>query len=299
MLLSAIAGTIFVSFTSADYTQFYFNSSNGCDGLAFGCEAPFSMCAYDSVKDKYYCCSGEYYNACRAFSTSCTDSASTQTCGDGSWCCLSETSGERCTSRSGQINVCVATQDNLIADVSQLLMNETYSSLTAANPSATTYSVDVTSLVALATSSSSSSIATTSTASVSSTSSTASPVSAAAAPRGTPIATGAIAGGVVGGVAGLAIIGGAIWFFLRRSKKAKSKSKNQDLSSPTAAEKRDQFPGSGGFQSPAPQYEVAEMEGTREVGEMAGSRAGERKFLMRGEVSEMPGGRDEVRELPG
>ncbi|KAF7188318.1 hypothetical protein HII31_10382 [Pseudocercospora fuligena] len=288
----SLAAILFTTLTLADYTQFYFNSSNGCDGLAFGCEAPFSMCAYDSVKDKYYCCSGEQYNACRAFSTSCTDSASTQTCGDGSWCCLSESGGERCTSRSGQINVCVATQDNPIADVPQLLMNETYSSLTSANPSATSLSVDVTSLVAEATSSSSSTSSAATTAS--STTSTAGPTSTTANSDSGSTTTGAIAGGVVGGVAGLAIIGGVIWFFLR-----KRKSNSHD--SP-AAEKRENFGDGSGVQTPAPQYQVAEMEGMRERGEMEGSHADERKHLMRGNVeqlSEMSAGQDGVRELPG
>ena len=39
---------------------------------------------------------------------------------------------------------------------------------------------------------------------------------------------GAIAGGVVGGVVGLALIGGLIWFFMRRSKKNKSSAPKQE-----------------------------------------------------------------------
>jgi hypothetical protein len=44
----------------------------------------------------------------------------------------------------GQINVCIATQPDTISGVSQSLLNETFSSLSAATPAGTTYAFDAT-----------------------------------------------------------------------------------------------------------------------------------------------------------
>lgn len=97
-----------VAFASAGYTEWYFSGNNSCPGLGIACSAPSSMCAYDSVADKAYCCSGESYDICRAFAGTCGGSdggpsSSQQECtsGSSSWCCLQDS--ERCTQRTGKL----------------------------------------------------------------------------------------------------------------------------------------------------------------------------------------------------
>ncbi|KAF2165051.1 hypothetical protein M409DRAFT_55953 [Zasmidium cellare ATCC 36951] len=303
-----LLATLTTRIASADYTNFYFNSSNGCPGLGIGCTAPESMCAYDSVNDKYYCCSGSNYDICRAFAATCGGSdggpsSSQQTCtsGSDSWCCLSA-NNERCTSRTGQVNVCVATQDNPIAAVPELLMNETFSSLSSADPSATSYSVDVNSLAARATASS------TSSSSLQSTSTTTSP-SATTTQSPAPddsdsISGGAIAGIVVGCVVGLAAIAGLIWFLLRRRRsQKKSASEIPPAAFPLghSAEKHDHPMGSPlpGTKTPAPQYQIAEMDGRREVSEVAGWDPHTGLLSNNEEPTELPAGPLGPRELQG
>ena len=108
LLTAVFAALYLVPFARADYTNFFFNSSNGCPGVGISCAPPLNMCAYDSVSDKYYCCSGENYDICRAFAPACrgtngAPSSSQQLCttGDASWCCLGQAQ-ERCTSRTGK-----------------------------------------------------------------------------------------------------------------------------------------------------------------------------------------------------
>lgn len=91
---------------AADYTNFFFSSNNSCPDLGIRCEAPESLCAYDGVVDKYYCCSGARYNICRAFAATCEGrndgpSSSQQECNTSgtTWCCLQDS--ESCTQRTG------------------------------------------------------------------------------------------------------------------------------------------------------------------------------------------------------
>jgi hypothetical protein len=125
----------------------------------------------------------------------------------------------------GQINVCIATQPDTIGDVSQSLLNETFSSLSSATPAGTTYAFDATSLSAAALAPS------VSTASSSTISSVQSPSSSFSSPS-SPIPTksssspdtvpgGTIAGAVVGCVVGLSavlIIGFVVFRRYRRGK---------------------------------------------------------------------------------
>ncbi|KAI5368065.1 hypothetical protein Slin15195_G031990 [Septoria linicola] len=289
-----------VAFARAGYTEWYFSGNNSCPGLGIACITPSSMCAYDSVADKAYCCSGESYDICRAFAATCGGSdggpsSSQQQCtsGSSSWCCLQDS--ERCTQRTGQVNVCVATQDNPIAEVSDMLLNETFSSLSSASPSASTFSVDVVSLAARATATSSSQSSTATEAATSTSADTASTTSTSTGESNDlgSSPTGAIAGGVVGGVAGLAVIGAIVWLLLRRRSK---KQAYEPPTSPLAAEteKHDQFgAASPGYSTPAPQYHIAEMEGTREINEMPGHGLRSSR-----EIKELPSGQAEVRELP-
>ncbi|GIZ37267.1 hypothetical protein CKM354_000072000 [Cercospora kikuchii] len=290
----ALLASLVITLAHADYTEWYFSGNNSCPGLGIACNAPDSLCAYDSVVDKYYCCSGASYNVCRAFAADCggsngEPSSSQQECTSDSvsWCCLD--SRESCTQRTGQINVCIASQDNPIGEVPQSLINETYASLSSASPSASTFSVDVASLVSRATATSTSSSATTT--------STSSPTSTASETASPPsedsdsgVSGGTIAGAVVGGVAGLALIGALVWFLLRR------RARHTHAPVPTSptgdqAEKHDHFGAvSPGYSTPAPEYHLSEMEGTREIKEMPGGAAHQ--------VKELPSEQSEPRELP-
>ncbi|KAM3423561.1 hypothetical protein BST61_g988 [Cercospora zeina] len=288
-----------VALARADYTEWYFSGNNSCPGLGIACDAPDSMCAYDSVVDKYYCCSGASYNICRAFAAACGGStggpsSSQQECtsGSDSWCCLENS--ESCTQRTGQVNVCVATQDNPIGAVPQSLMNDTFSSLSSASPSASTFSVDVASLAAraTATSTSTSSSSSTSTGSPNST-----PSETGSSPNGESddgVSGGTIAGAVVGGVAGLALIVALAWFLLRRRARRNTHEPVPTSPSGAEAEKHDHFgAASPGYSTPAPEYHLSEMEGMREVNEMPGQE----RVASHG-AKELPSGQSEPRELP-
>lgn len=181
----------------------------------------------------------------------------------------------------------MATQDNPIAAVSDTLMNETYSSLSSASPSASTFSVDVASLAARATATTSSISSSTTT----SATTTATPTSNS--DDSITVAPGTIAGGVVGGVAGLAIIGILAWFLIRR--RARKTHSYEPPSSPTAGEDlRKDGAASVGCSTPAPQYHLAEMDGYREISEVPGNGIGPREG-----PKELPSVQAEIRELPG
>lgn len=107
MLLSNAITAALIAVATADYTTFFFSGNDTCPGLQIGCQAPDSLCAYDSVVDKHYCCSGASYDICRAYAASCGGSdngpsSSQQQCtSDGStWCCLKDR--EQCTQRTGK-----------------------------------------------------------------------------------------------------------------------------------------------------------------------------------------------------
>ena len=115
--------------------------------------------------------------------------------------------------------MCYATAQDTIGNVSQQLLEYTFSSLSSANPQATTFSFDATSLSAFA------AIPSTSSSIISSSIS-----SSSAAPTTTPAATGsssslsggAIAGAVIGSVAGIVIILGLTYLAFRRRSSQKA-----------------------------------------------------------------------------
>lgn len=129
----------------------------------------------------------------------------------------------------GQINICWATAANPVANVSHEKMNDTFSSLSSQNPSATLFTVQLAAITATRSSSATSPPGSSTSSSSSAPSSTSSTTSSAAAVSSTSAASndsgisgGAIGGAVVGGVAGLALIGVGIFFFLRRRRAGKS-----------------------------------------------------------------------------
>ncbi|KAK4506887.1 hypothetical protein PRZ48_000620 [Zasmidium cellare] len=293
LLLPTLA---FAALSLAEYQEFFFTANGTCPGLAWDCAAGgmLAACAYDSTVDKTYCCGGAAQGTCRINSPDCLGSdggpSSTQqlcSVGDTNWCCLKD--AEVCTPKQGQINVCIATQPDTIANVSQELLNDTYSSLTSAAPSATTFSFDAASLVARALSTSSSIVAssqaaTTTSATVSS--SAASATSSSSSSESSSLSGGAIAGIVIGCVFGIAaiLIVGFLLFRRRRNNRGGATNEASYTSVPRqSTEKRevDMAKGpSGAYELPSPNRPPAELD----VGH---------------EPRELPGGRGVPSELPG
>ncbi|KAF2470930.1 uncharacterized protein BDR25DRAFT_28302 [Lindgomyces ingoldianus] len=203
----------------ADYDQFYFSSNVTnwrCSKLAFDCIAP-QVCAHESLLDKFYCCGPGSDSVCWSGAQDCSGSngvpSSTQVgCGNNAFCCLNNR--EECTQRANQINICWATPENPFANVTEKELNKTFSSLSSARPSASSYSFNSAKLFASTTSGASSS-ATAASASTTATSSAASPTPTQGDSSG-GISGGAIGGIVVGVVGGLAIIGAGCFFLWRR-----------------------------------------------------------------------------------
>lgn len=185
-----------------------------------------------------------------------------------------------------QVNVCAATRVNPMARVGDAILNETFSSLSAANPSATTFSVDAAALASQA-------AATRSAASETSASASA---TATAIPKDVSksVSGGTIAGAVVGGLAAIAAIIGLVWFVSRRRRGSKTSLSEEH----TSKGERSEIGGPAYTQvgAPAPQYQTAEVEGSQGWHEMAGEGNG----LLSG-VKEMPdtSTRAGARELPG
>jgi hypothetical protein len=108
MLLTTLRVVVLATLATAEYTQFEFAPNGTCGDIFFDCSPPLNACAYDSVTDRHYCCSGSSYNVCRTSPDQCggsdgNASSSQQSCESGStsWCCRSD-SFERCTVRTGR-----------------------------------------------------------------------------------------------------------------------------------------------------------------------------------------------------
>lgn len=125
--------------------------------------------------------------------------------------------------------MCYATAQDTIGNVSQQLLEDTFSSLSSADPQATTFSFDATSLSAFAANpSTSSSIISSSTSSSSAARTTTGSSSSASTTTTTPsgsssgLSAGAIAGAVIGSVVGLAVILGLAYLAFRRRSSQKA-----------------------------------------------------------------------------
>ncbi|KAF2190433.1 hypothetical protein K469DRAFT_721292 [Zopfia rhizophila CBS 207.26] len=216
---------LFAFGTYADYDKFFFTSEASnwrCPGLRFNCPAPW-VCAYDGLLDKHYCCGTGSEDICWNGNTNCggadkTPSTNQIGCSSGqnAFCCLKDR--EECTQRFNQINICWATAKNPFANFGEEKSNATFSSLSSANPSATTFAFDRAQLTVSSTSAASSSAATSS-ASISETSTGTSSTptqTQSSNDSDSGISGGAIGGIVVGVVAGLALIGAGAFFLWRR-----------------------------------------------------------------------------------
>jgi LPXTG-motif cell wall-anchored protein len=116
------------------------------------------------------------------------------------------------TERIGQINICWSTLRNPIATINATLLNETFSILSSANPSAASYRIVDLRQIASPTSTSDSASQ-----SSSNTIAVFSPTSSGSARNDPSSISNGVIGGIVGGVAGgLALLGIATWLLWRR-----------------------------------------------------------------------------------
>lgn len=116
--------------------------------------------------------------------------------------------------------MCVATEANVIANVSDALLNQTYSSLSSASPSASVLTLDGASLASAAAATSTSSSSSSASSSIAAHSSQTSPATTTTSPASSSSSThlsgGAIGGIVVGCVLGISLIAAAVFFALRK-----------------------------------------------------------------------------------
>ncbi|KAH6622002.1 hypothetical protein C7974DRAFT_377632 [Boeremia exigua] len=215
-----------VSVVSAGFDSFEFSSNATnriCRNMKFKCRPP-AICAHEKVADKYYCCHPG--GKCTGSKEVCTHGialAGQQLCdkNDTAFCCMK--TSEQCTEIGEQINVCWSNTLNPVEHISEEVMNNAFSSLSSADPSATAYAVKLIDLLQLSTSTMVSSSTATSASSsenpsiVSSASS--SPTSNTKLQENNWLSGGAI-GGIIGGVVGGLALLGVVGFLLWRPRRA-------------------------------------------------------------------------------
>ncbi|KAH7092494.1 hypothetical protein FB567DRAFT_545640 [Paraphoma chrysanthemicola] len=172
---------------------------------------------FTSNATDFYCCNPG--DVCWTTPSVCAGDGSTFTCSRGSntWCCLKDQ--EICTQLSGQINICYSSAKNPLQNTSATLLNQTYSSLSAAQPSASYYSFDPAVVISQTVPTPTQPTPATSSSALSS-----------EKPSSNQISGGAIAGIVIGVVAVIAIAGLAAVLFLRSKKKKISLSEKSTMS---------------------------------------------------------------------
>ncbi|KAL5894875.1 hypothetical protein ACKVWC_000092 [Pyricularia oryzae] len=211
-----------------------FQSTPSCPGFGLAyCPAPEKACARDPTTGRRYCCDGSKKDTsvCWTLATDCKQDGSTSRCGGGgssSWCCLAGT--EKCTETKNQVNICWSTGWDPLNNVTQEDMAKVYSSLSSAQPSATSLPFDVASIIrATATATVTAGRALDDPA-LATTTGPSGPLRPTGPPDGfgfrngvtnqNELSGGAIAGIVVGVLAGVAlIVAGALWFVRRERQK--------------------------------------------------------------------------------
>ncbi|ERS96569.1 hypothetical protein HMPREF1624_06776 [Sporothrix schenckii ATCC 58251] len=207
----------------SDYFDDYFFTSNvsdhTCPGFgSFVCKPP-NACARDPNTGRRFCC--DVKDVCWTITETCANDGSTLDCGTGTttWCCVN--GRERCTAAKNQINICWSTAHDILNNITNKDLNNTYSSLSSAHPSATTWAFSPDELIAKTappTSPASSSAADSS--ATSGASSPAGPTGSSGA-GSSGIGGGAIAGIVVGSIAGVALIVAGLFFLWRLARNQK------------------------------------------------------------------------------
>ncbi|EPE07581.1 hypothetical protein F503_00303 [Ophiostoma piceae UAMH 11346] len=206
------------------FNDYYFTSNRSdytCPGFGDSACPPPKACARDPNTGRRYCCDYQhppYKGVCWALAKKCASDGSTVDCGTGddTWCCID--GREKCTERTGQINVCWSTSRDTLNNITTDVLNDTYSSLSSAKPSATTWAFTPISLVALT----NPAITQTQTPNPDA-SSTGSSVPSTTptddSDAGTSLGGGAIAGVVVGALGGVALLGLGVFMLWKRQKR--------------------------------------------------------------------------------
>ncbi|KAL5121664.1 hypothetical protein ACEQ8H_000350 [Pleosporales sp. CAS-2024a] len=255
----------------AAFEQFYFAGNaqgnatgpHRCGDMLYDCIAP-SMCSQDTLTQKWYCCEpGNQDGPCWTGATSCGGGQGTpsgQQIGctnlNVNYCCAQ---AEGCTQLAKQFNICWSKQNNTIRYLNSTRLNQTYSSLSSANPKTTAYTVASAQLFALTSTTPGASSATppttTSASASASTTSSSTPSTFALSSQSSSGLSGGAIGGIVGGIVGGLALLGAIGFALwRRQRSARHAPK------PTDASAHEPYQGYGyqpGYQ-PAPQQAMHE-----------------------------------------
>lgn len=193
---------------------------------------------------------------------------------------------------SDQINICWATAENPIANVSEDRLNETFSSLSSARPSASSLTFDIAALTATSTPASSTASATSSPASSGASATPSETSSQSPAPTGgsSGVSGGAIGGAVVGGVVGLALIGAGIFFLMRRKSK-KAHQNELDGANPyihngyagvAQAPPQEKYAHEAASEAPSSSYPPVEMPANTHPMEMEGSKPANNSQLHHG-----------------
>lgn len=204
-----------------DNWQFSTNKTRfECPGMdRAACTPPGNACARDPNTGQQYCCDGppDKGRVCWGFESPCKSDGSTINCTDGKrkFCCRS--GFEKCSETTGQAaGICWSTHHDPLNNVTYSHLSSVHSSLNASRPSATSLPFDLFSIV------SATATAPFATASgpAQTTTSTTPPPTAPAESSSSAVSGGAIAGIVIGAVAGVALIGLAVFFLLRRRRRA-------------------------------------------------------------------------------
>ncbi|KAH7087869.1 hypothetical protein FB567DRAFT_560565 [Paraphoma chrysanthemicola] len=196
------------------------------------------MCSQDTTTRKWYCCApGVADSVCWNGATKCdggdatTPSAQQIGCTSGTvkYCCLDKTL-EDCTKIQGQFNICWSVQNNPLRPLNASRLNETFSSLSSASPTALSYTVDRQQLLALTstTPGASSATPTINSTPASATASTSASATSSSSPSSNPSSDSGLSGGAIGGIVGgiiggLALLGAIAFFIFRRRKSAAGK----------------------------------------------------------------------------
>lgn len=150
---------------------------------------------------------------------------------------ISDSYSEECTATKDQVNVCWSMIDNPVANLSDTKLNETFSSLSSAKPSASSYPISLAQLQATATPTTSlpASLSASSLFSVSTTTTSSASSTSGESTEKKGISGGAI-GGIVGGVVGGLVIIGLVGLLLFRRRKANTKGEHAPIASGTPSE---------------------------------------------------------------
>ncbi|KLU91578.1 hypothetical protein MAPG_10096 [Magnaporthiopsis poae ATCC 64411] len=194
-----------------------------CPGMdTAACKPPGNACARDPNTGQQYCCDGppDTGRVCWGFESPCKSDGSTINCTDGKrkFCCRS--GFEKCSETPNQAaGICWSTHHDPLNNVTFSHLSSVHSSLNASRPSATSLPFDLFSIVSAT---ATAPFATTSGPAQTSTSAggTSTPPPGAPAEGSSAVSGGAIAGIVIGAVAGIALIGVAVFFLLRRRRRA-------------------------------------------------------------------------------